>query len=541
MRFAPFVPSLYLLQEFSLYSVNLIFCLRRLFRLAGSFLWVAPRHAALSVLVVSLLFAAGCAADTDLETAGQVEADTEPPALESTPPQAASPDETPVPLEELPDTPEHVDPPAIYADGAAADLEPEERDGLYDEPPPMVIDPARHYYATLKTQRGDIRIQLFADRAPLTVNNFVFLANEGFYNDTIFHRVIDGFMAQAGDPAGTGSGGPGYMFEDEIHPGLVFDQAGLLAMANRGPDTNGSQFFLTFGPAEWLDFRHTIFGKVIEGEDVLARISLRDPANQPDTPGDMLYTVLIKEREESVLPTPTPMPPTPTPTPTPTPFAPTELDMGARPLADLPLSERVNYFNQPPETVIEPGETYTATMLTSEGELTVALYADTHPVAVNNFIVLAHLGFYDETPIALVRPEDSIIFGVPDNNPLNDAGYKFPAEMGVGGAPDFGSMAYIPFEQLEDGTMLSSSSQILIALIQPAPEFSEQLSFFGKVVEGVELLEELQMDDTIETILIYDEAGPLTPRAPVDEPAPDTGSDNGTDDDEVLDASDAGD
>ncbi|MEX1019177.1 MAG: peptidylprolyl isomerase [Litorilinea sp.] len=408
-----------------------------------------------------------------------------------------------------------VGPPEMYADGGAAALEPEARDDMYDAPPPMTIDPERYYYATLKTAQGDIRIQLFADRAPLTVNNFVFLANEGFYNDTAFHRVLDGFMAQAGDPTGTGSGGPGYAFEDEFHPGLQFDQAGLLAMANSGINTNGSQFFLTYGPADWLDFRHTIFGKVIEGEDVLARLSLRDPSHQPTTPGDTLYTVLIEEGEASVLPTPTPMPPTPTPTTTPTPFAPTALDLDARPLAELTPISRVNYFNQPPELVIQSDGQYTATIVTSQGDLTVALATDTHLQAVNNFIVLARLGYYDNTPISLVRPNDSIIFGVPDDNPLNDAGYKFSAEMGVGDDPEFGSIAYIPFEVLADGSTLSSSSQILIALIQPAPEFKSQLSFFGKIVEGQQILNDLSMQDTILAVRIDDADGEMRgPGAP---------------------------
>ncbi|MBV7338411.1 peptidylprolyl isomerase [Chloroflexi bacterium TSY] len=122
----------------------------------------------------------------------------------------------------------------------------------------MTIDPERYYYAMFKTEKGDMKIQLFAERAPVTVNNFVFLARDGYYNDTVFHRVLEGFMAQGGDPTGTGSGGPGYEFEDEFFPGLEFDRRGLLAMANRGPTTNGSQFFITFGPTEWLNGGHTL-------------------------------------------------------------------------------------------------------------------------------------------------------------------------------------------------------------------------------------------------------------------------------------------
>ena len=161
----------------------------------------------------------------------------------------------------------------------------------------MTIDPAKFYYATLKTAKGDIKVQLFADRAPETVNNFVYLAHEGFYNDTAFHRVIEGFMAQGGDPTGTGSGGPGYQFADEIWPGAAFDRAGLLAMANAGPGTNGSQFFITMGPTEWLNGQHTIFGEVVEGMDVLDKLTRVEPgAGQT---GDKLYTVTIEESDSS--------------------------------------------------------------------------------------------------------------------------------------------------------------------------------------------------------------------------------------------------
>ncbi len=131
--------------------------------------------------------------------------------------------------------------------------DPMARDGMYTAPPEMTIDAAKFYYATIATEKGDIQVQLFADRAPMTVNNFVFLARAGFYNNTTFHRVIDAFMAQAGDPTATGAGGPGYDFEDEFFPGLGFDRPGLLAMANRGPATNGSQFFITLAPTEWLN------------------------------------------------------------------------------------------------------------------------------------------------------------------------------------------------------------------------------------------------------------------------------------------------
>ena len=166
----------------------------------------------------------------------------------------------------------------------------------YKSPPEMVIDPGKTYIATFHTEHGDIRVQLFADKAPRTVNNFVFLARDGFYDGTTFHRVLENFMAQGGCPLGTGTGGPGYRFNDE--PGalaLKHDGPGVLSMANAGPNTNGSQFFITFTATPWLDGKHAVFGKVIEGMDVLKKIRLRDPQRDPN-PGSRLASVEITER-----------------------------------------------------------------------------------------------------------------------------------------------------------------------------------------------------------------------------------------------------
>jgi cyclophilin family peptidyl-prolyl cis-trans isomerase len=172
----------------------------------------------------------------------------------------------------------------------------------WDSPPEMVIDTEAIYLATFKTEKGEFKIELFAAKAPKTVNNFVFLAREGYYDNTTFHRVLSDFMAQGGDPTGTGGGGPGYTFEDEFDPSLRFDEAGYLAMANRGPSTNGSQFFITFGPRQYLNDQHTIFGKVVEGMEVVLSLTLRDPQENPDYLGDCIYTIEIEEIPESLLP-----------------------------------------------------------------------------------------------------------------------------------------------------------------------------------------------------------------------------------------------
>lgn len=166
----------------------------------------------------------------------------------------------------------------------------------WKNPPSMVIDPKKRYSAVLHTDKGDITVQLFADKAPKTVNNFVFLAREGFYDNTIFHRVIADFMAQGGDPTGTGRGGPGYKFIDEFNPSLKHDKPGMLSMANAGANTNGSQFFITHVPTPWLDNRHAIFGQVTKGMDVLLSIPPRDPA-RVDSPAVHLRSVDVQESE----------------------------------------------------------------------------------------------------------------------------------------------------------------------------------------------------------------------------------------------------
>ncbi len=166
----------------------------------------------------------------------------------------------------------------------------------YDRPPELAIDPDKLYTATIATDRGDIVVELFADKAPQTVNNFVFLAREGFYDGVTFHRVIPGFMAQGGDPTGSGRGGPGYRFEDEFHADLRHDGPGVLSMANAGPGTNGSQFFITQGPTPHLDDRHTVFGRVVEGMDVVLDIPERDPMKARE-PGLAMNSVTIAETE----------------------------------------------------------------------------------------------------------------------------------------------------------------------------------------------------------------------------------------------------
>ncbi len=146
----------------------------------------------------------------------------------------------------------------------------------YSSPQAMQLDPSKAYTATIQTNRGNIEIDLHADKVPNTVNNFVALARDGFYDGISFHRVIADFMVQSGDPTGSGRGGPGYKFNDEFHPELVHDGPGVLSMANAGPNTNGSQFYITHVATNWLDNKHSVFGKVRSGQDVVDAIQQGD-------------------------------------------------------------------------------------------------------------------------------------------------------------------------------------------------------------------------------------------------------------------------
>jgi len=153
-------------------------------------------------------------------------------------------------------------------------------------PPAMEIDPAKNYLATIETNKGTIVLELYPTYAPKTVNNFVFLARQGFYDGIKFHRVINNFVVQGGDPTGTGSGGPGYKFEDEVRGNPLAHETGVISMANAGANTNGSQFFITHSPQPHLNGRHTVFGKVIEGMDVVNAIRQ----------GDVMQSVTIAEK-----------------------------------------------------------------------------------------------------------------------------------------------------------------------------------------------------------------------------------------------------
>ena len=354
----------------------------------------------------------------------------------------------------------------------------------WDSPPELTLDLEKVYIATLITEKGDVTIELFSQGAPITVNNFVFLAEQGFYDGTTFHRVLPGFMAQGGDPTGTGSGGPGYQFADEIIHGVTFNQEGLLAMANGGPGTNGSQFFITFDAAPWLNGMHTIFGKVIEGMDVLNALTPRDPAEAPDFPGDRVIRIEIEVVESSQLPTPTPMPDAVIPVPE-----------DGRPLAEIPPAEREGIFNGMPDMVIDLDKEYSATIETSKGAIQVELDPLSAPVSVNNFIVLSNLGYWDGFPISNAQPGSYFVTGSPGRQPNSDIGYTLLSENG--NSATAGALGY----WFRSDVLASSGSQIFIALDE-LPGMEEFFTIFGYVTDGFEVAEALTIEDQIIRITV---------------------------------------
>jgi cyclophilin family peptidyl-prolyl cis-trans isomerase len=291
-------------------------------------------------------------------------------------------------------------------------------------------------------------------------------------------------MAQGGDPTGTGTGGPGYRFEDEIVPGLRFDQEGLLAMANGGPNTNGSQFFITYAPAPWLNGLHTIFGKVVSGMDVLEQITPRDPQESPGFSGDVIVDIEIETRSSSLLPTPTDQP---------DPVAPEPAE--GRPLAEIPPEEREKLFNTKPDMIIDAGGDYRASIETSKGTITIDLDPGAAPESVNNFVVLAELGYWDNFPISNVQPGIFVVTGSPASRPDSDVGYTLPPEVELGATS--GAVGYWFRQDLLE----TSGSQIFI-LLDDLPGMDTLFTVIGYVSEGQDVAGELTLEDHIQRVTI---------------------------------------
>ncbi len=349
---------------------------------------------------------------------------------------------------------------------------PAERNNLYSEPPPLLIDPGKIYFATIETERGEIVVELLADKAPNTVNNFIFLAREGFYDDTTFHRVIEDFMAQAGDPTGTGMGGPGYAFPDEFHPDLRHDAPGVLSMANAGPNTNGSQFFITFQETPWLDGKHTIFGRVVDGWDVLENLEPRDPQSATE-PGDLIKAISIEESDVSRLPTPTPT---------------VVVEPGSVEMPENP-AERNSLYAHPPATIIDPEKDYVAVIETEKGDIVVDLFEARAPNTVNNFVFLAREGFYDDTTFHRVIEEFMAQAGDPTGTGMGGPGYRFADEFHPElrhDSPGILSMA--------NSGPNTNGSQFFITFV-PTPWLDNKHTVFGRVIEGMDVVNAISLRD----------------------------------------------
>ena len=396
----------------------------------------------------------------------------------------ASPTGTPSLLLATGTPPVTIFPEAVVLTPATAAPTPTPNYQQWPAPPAMVIDPTKIYLATFKTAKGNIVVQLLADKAPLTVNNFVFLAKHGFYDNTTFHRVIADNFVQGGDPSASGTGGPGYNFADEFNPDLRFEEPGLLAMANAGPDTNGSQFFITYVPEPQLTGRHTIFGKVVSGLEVAKALTLRDPQQNPTTPGDTLISVLITESATNQLP-----PPTATPVPLkPVPAA-------DRPLAKLDPSKRASLFNAAPAMVIDLTKSYSATIMTTQGDIVLDLFPADAPQAVNNFVVLANLGYWDNFPVGFTNPGQFFVTGSPAGQPSSDVGYTLPSE--VKRPNGAGAVGY----WYRADRFGSSGSQIYVLLVA-APGLDRQFTVFGEVARGLPIAGLLTTNDKILSVTI---------------------------------------
>ena len=343
------------------------------------------------------------------------------------------------------------------------------------------------YLATIVTNKGNIVAELYQD-TPLSTNNFVTLAKDGYYDGLTFHRVEPGFVIQGGDPKGDGSGGPGYTIPAEIihnHP------KGALAWARTGDQVNperrssGSQFYITLDATPFLDGGYTSFGYVVEGMDVADQIAV----------GDKIERIDISTADVSRLPTPTP---------TAVPAAPAPAE--GRPLAQEPLEQRGSHYNIPPEMAIDATKSYQATLSSAKGEIVLNLDAAKATKSVNNFVILANLGFYDGMPVAYVQPQPGsyAVMGSPASRPDSDIGYTLDIEEGAAASQVVtGTVAYYPIINQSTQAVKASGSQFFISLSElPSP--NAPLNVFGSVVSGLDVAVRLQAGDVITKVTILE-------------------------------------
>lgn len=369
-----------------------------------------------------------------------------------------------------------------FTDGAErplANLPAAQRADLYKTPPAMAIDPSQVYVATIKTDKGDIVAELYAEQAPQSVNNFVTLANLGYFDGLTWHRVVKDpqpFVIQGGDPLGSGQGGPGYTVPAEIgipHLKGALAYARLPDQVNPERASSGSQFYIALDALPFLDGGYTVFGQVIEGMEVAEQIAQ----------GDKIEQISISQAQEGRAPTPPP------PTPTPEPVSPALDPSGGRPLAEIPPAQRADRFNTPPAMQLEPGEDYLARISTDKGDILVDLFEDQTPNTVNNFVVLASLGFYDNTTFHRVIEDFMAQGGDPTASGSGGPGYSFADEFVAElkhDTPGTLSMA--------NAGPNTNGSQFFITFAE-TPWLDGRHTVFGKVVEGLEVLQGVSLRD----------------------------------------------
>ncbi len=367
-----------------------------------------------------------------------------------------------------------------------AQIPPTQRADRWSEPPAMHIDPNKVYLATIETDKGLIVAELYAKEAPQSVNNFVTLANLGFYDGLTFHRVEPGFVIQGGDPLGNGSGGPGYTVPAEIGKKHLL---GALAYARTGDQVNpqrrssGSQFYITLAPTPFLDGAYTVFGQVVKGMSVVQKIAV----------GDKIKRITITETDVSKLPTPAPSP-TPAPPKAPEPSS-------GRPLSALPLAQKENLYNRPPATSIDLGKQYQAIFHTEKGDIQVQLWPRKATEAVNNFVVLANLGYYDNFPFNFVQEGQLALTGSPGDRPSSDIGYSIMATTGLTLTAGSLGVWVTPASTSRPG--LPSGSQIFIALADMG-NARNQFPSFGQVIKGMDVAKSLRSGDMIKSVEIVE-------------------------------------
>jgi peptidyl-prolyl cis-trans isomerase B (cyclophilin B) len=448
----------------------------------------------LTALALAVVLMAACAPATLQPTAAPTApvATTAPaaaPATESAPqPTEAAPVATVAAAPATPDT-RPIVPAPVEGQRPLADLTPAERQDRFSGPAAPATDPKAIYVATIITDKGNIVAELYQD-TPGGTNNFVTLAQNGYYDGLTFHRVEPGFVIQGGDPAGDGSGGPGYTIPAEINH---LHTKGALAWARTGdqvnPDKNssGSQFYVTLDATPFLDGGYSVFGQVIEGMDVAEKIAV----------GDKIQKIEISEATASLMPTPAP-------TAVPNPPVAAE----GRPLAKLKLEERSGVYNAAPAMTIDPAKSYAATIETDKGNIVVELDPKTAPVTVNNFVLLSNLGYYDGMPVAHVQQSGAdgqpgfAVTGSPAKRPDSDVGYTLAVEPTAAASQVVtGTLAMYPLPDPATGQPLASGSQFLIAS-NAFPDSGTPFNVFGKVVEGLDIVAKLAIDDIIKTITI---------------------------------------